>query len=795
MTMTAPGRMLAAAAAYAILGSLGLVLAIPPGYASPVFPAAGLAVALVLLFGNRILPGIWLGSLTINLAVAFQNGALNMVSATVAAMLALGAALQAWLACVMVTRRLNGKWRSLDTEKHIVQFLVLAGPLACLVAATNGVSALYVAGVIPLTEYPYSWWNWWIGDTLGVLVFAPLTLIFMLRRESPWKERQTVVAAPLLVTICLVISLFLGVARWERKQQGDLIAGQGQKLAQLLERRIVAHEEAIAALSRLIEVTPDMSYRQFDHFTRITLKDSPDIFALSYNPFIRQTERQAFEASMAKKYGVADFVIRERNSQRQLIPAARRPYYVAVGYIAPLEGNGPAVGFDINSEPVRREAIARAMASGKPAVTAPISLVQENQKRVGLLFLHPAYRSGGAPSGSVQPELIGFAVGVIKVDEMVTIATRQAEHTGIVFHLTDPLADADRRILYQSDGGAAKPAGHQTWNARLKKADRIWNLDVFPTAEFLRRQRSWIAWSIGIAGLVFAALLQVLLLAMTGRTAVIHRKVREQTLEIREAKAELELLNLSLQQRVDESVAELRKKDQMLINQGRQAAMGEVIGNIAHQWRQPLNALSMLIANLQYAWRDHELTEESLNEAAATANRLIQKMSATINDFRNFFRPGKEKEKFFALRQIRLAVQLVETAFKNDNIEIFVHAEKDCALLGFPNEYSQVLINILNNARDAILAAGSGKGRIDITLRQEDGREVVTIRDNGGGIPENILDKIFDPYFSTKHMGTGIGLYMSKMIIERNMNGMIKAYNIDGGCEFAIYNSLEENKS
>jgi PAS domain S-box-containing protein len=281
------------------------------------------------------------------------------------------------------------------------------------------------------------------------------------------------------------------------------------------------------------------------------------------------------------------------------------------------------------------------------------------------------------------------------------------------------------------------------------------------------------------------------------RTAMLEREVaeRKQAQELLAAQQdELEALNQSLQLRVDEAVAELRQKDQILISQGRQAAMGEMIGNIAHQWRQPLNALAMLISNIQYAQQENELTPSYLNESAATANRLIQKMSTTINDFRNFFTPGKEMVSFSAMEQVRQAVKLVEAACRSNNIAITIETEDDCILRGFPNEYSQVLLNLLGNAREAIVGTGAGGGRITVTVRKRDGMGVVTVRDNGGGIPETLLEKIFDPYFSTKSMGTGIGLYMSKMIIERNMGGTLTARTIDDGSEFSVVTPLAEKR-
>ena len=779
-------RIIAAGMAYAVLGGLGLALAIPSGYASPIFPAAGLAIALALHYGNRILPGVFLGSLAINLAVAFQRGEPDISGLMIAVMVGAGATLQTLCARNVVLRWQGDKWSLLETEKDIALFIAAAGPLSCMVSATIGTAALFAAGILSAEELFYSWSSWWIGDTMGVILFAPLTLIFLLRARPEWKVRQVGVAVPIILTLLLVAAIFIGVARWERWETEAHIEDYGNRLAQLIDRRLVAHQEAISALRRLIEVTPDMTFEQFEYFTRNTLQDNRDIFALSFNAYVRHSDRASFERSMARKTGLPNFMITERDSNKKLVRAAPRPYYVAVGYISPMEGNMPAIGFDINSEPVRLNAIDRARNSASPTVTEPVRLVQESRERVGVLSLYPAYRKGIGLSAAQELSLIGFAVGVIKVDEMVQIATQKEVREGIVFKLSDNRAPAASRIFFESDGGRTKTAPSFVWRTQLTKTDRQWTFEVFPTAEYLRQQRSWTSWGVGLCGLLFAGLLQILGLAMTGKTALIRRRVLEQTVELTQAKQQLELLNRSLQQRVDESVSELRKKDQTLITQGRQAAMGEMIGNIAHQWRQPLNALSMLIANLKYAQHDNELTAEYLDESVATANRLIQKMSTTINDFRNFFSPEKDMSGFSAMRQIRQTVALVEASYKNDDIAIAVEEGEDCMLKGFLNEYSQVLLNLMNNARDAIRESGATTGCITIALKECGGSGVVTVRDNGGGIPEGVLARIFEPYFSTKSNGTGIGLYMSHMIIERNMNGVIKARNIDGGAEFSV---------
>ncbi|TAN48830.1 MAG: GAF domain-containing sensor histidine kinase, partial [Methylococcaceae bacterium] len=250
--------------------------------------------------------------------------------------------------------------------------------------------------------------------------------------------------------------------------------------------------------------------------------------------------------------------------------------------------------------------------------------------------------------------------------------------------------------------------------------------------------------------------------------------------------SEIGQLNSDLEQRVADEVARNREKDHLLIQQSRLAVMGEMINNIAHQWRQPLNALGLVLGNIKDAQRFGELTPEYLHQQEAEGRSYIEKMSTTINDFRDFFRPEKQSESFSLRQAIDGAVTLVSASFKAHGIELLVEHAEDLWIVGFPNEYSQVLLNLLTNAKEAILARGVAQGRIAIRAAKVDGQARVTVTDNGGGIDPVVLPRLFEPYFSTKETGTGIGLYMSKMIIENSMGGHIEVRNIPGGAEFSI---------
>ena len=256
--------------------------------------------------------------------------------------------------------------------------------------------------------------------------------------------------------------------------------------------------------------------------------------------------------------------------------------------------------------------------------------------------------------------------------------------------------------------------------------------------------------------------------------------------EIRHKQRKIEELNLTLEQRVLEEVAKNREKDYMLLQQGRLAAMGEMIGNIAHQWRQPLNTLGLLIQDLSHAERYGELNGEYLRRSVEEGMNTINFMSRTIDDFRNFFMPDKEKTLFKLREVMNMTLSFVGDSLRNNNIKIDLDIRGDAEIEGYPNEYSHVLMNILTNAKEILLERGIEAPNIMIKLFCDKKRSVITVTDNAGGVREDVMDKIFYPYFTTKNSGTGIGLYMSKVIIEKNMGGKLTVRNTGEGAEFRI---------
>ncbi len=266
--------------------------------------------------------------------------------------------------------------------------------------------------------------------------------------------------------------------------------------------------------------------------------------------------------------------------------------------------------------------------------------------------------------------------------------------------------------------------------------------------------------------------------------AELEMRVQKRTEELSSA---LQELRTETEKRIH-AVEELRSREQMLIQQSRLAAMGEMLVNISHQWRQPLNVLGLKVQELGLSYKYGDFSEEFLDDSIAKAMEVIQHMSQTINDFQGFLSSNKEKLNFRVDQVIAKTVGLIEENFKSQNISIDIISTGEPQINGYPNEYGQVLLNLLMNARDAFLERGVTGAQITVRSWTENGRALVTITDNAGGIKEEIIEKIFDAYFTTKDLGkgTGVGLFMSKNIIEQNMNGRLLVRNVNGGAEFSI---------
>jgi signal transduction histidine kinase len=289
--------------------------------------------------------------------------------------------------------------------------------------------------------------------------------------------------------------------------------------------------------------------------------------------------------------------------------------------------------------------------------------------------------------------------------------------------------------------------------------------------------------------------------ALRSQNETLQERLAEAQAKIESDRAQSLATIALLRKRADESLSQCREnvarqvvdetaravaREREAMRQARLAAMSEVIGNVAHLWRQPLNKLDLLLADIKVAQKFHELDPRQLLQSTQEGRQIIRDMLFTVDEFRNFFMPGKQRVALNLADELRATLEILSVSLRESGIEVCIDAGEEIVAWGFPKEYSQVLLNILGNARDALLDNAVKDGVIRIQVSRDDEHAHVAVSDNAGGIPENILEKIFEPDFATRRKGAGIGLFMSKIIMEDGMNGKIAARNIAGGAEFII---------
>ena len=262
----------------------------------------------------------------------------------------------------------------------------------------------------------------------------------------------------------------------------------------------------------------------------------------------------------------------------------------------------------------------------------------------------------------------------------------------------------------------------------------------------------------------------------------------ETTIDLETKNKELQAEIERLKKQITDEVNYNRQKDKILFQQTKMASMGEMIGNIAHQWRQPLMELSSILMLLQskIEFTGH-VTNEEILETIKKSSDITKYMSHTIDDFRNFFKNDKQKEEFKISRQVNIAINILNSSFKQHNIKLEIVVHKNPIIYGLKNEYAQVLLNILTNAKDFLIQRKIENPKITLSINEIDNKTIVKIKDNAGGIKVEPIEKIFEPFFThDKPNGTGIGLFMSKLIIENNMDGRLFIENTQDGALFTI---------
>lgn len=509
--------------AYVLSGKLGLMLALPPGYASPIFPPAGIAVAAALIGGRRTLPWIFIGSLLLNIWVGYSSSQqINAQGFAIALIIALASMLQAAVGGWGL-RRLIGYPTSLDHSSEVLRFLLLA-PAICLTSATISVSSLSALGVFELANFATNWAAWWVGDTLGVLVMLPLIMIAAGEPRTLWKSRRLTVAVPMLLLFTLFVMIFLKANQWEYSSSMSDFRLLSQQSVNQVQTRLEEQTSLLEQMSGIFlhDAKGSVTRAEFHRFVQKSLLRFPMIQALEWVPWVDAEHRASFEAEQGKD--IPGFEIRERNAMGQLVRANERAAFYPVTYIEPLAGNQAAMGFDLASNPKRREALNKAIQSGTAVTTPALHLVQDFQPQAGVLLLlavNPHDRKSGV---------------VLSVLRMGDFMDKLLQDTHPMLYTR--LVDLDEQTPIYDNFAPESPQA--LYERTFDFGSRHYRLETAPTPVYLMQHHGWQSWSVLAAGILGTGLLGALFLLGTGYTTRIEAQVDERTRELKESRKHLQ---------------------------------------------------------------------------------------------------------------------------------------------------------------------------------------------------------------------------------------------------------------
>lgn len=298
-----------------------------------------------------------------------------------------------------------------------------------------------------------------------------------------------------------------------------------------------------------------------------------------------------------------------------------------------------------------------------------------------------------------------------------------------------------------------------------------------------KKMRTYIGATIVITTLLILVILVISILF----SQQINKTFKDYQDKVNKKEATLKDLNQNLHKKIELAIKEAKEKDRAMLHQSRLARMGEMLSMISHQWRQPLSQLAGIMMEVETSVAFKKASDKFILNCTKDATNIIQFMALTIEDFKNFFKPEKDKEEFYISEACKGASSLIKDSLINQNIILNITLIKDKKIRAYKREYAQVILNLLVNAKDALLTNNIKNGKINLCIDDQDDCSIVTVQDNAGGIKEEHLELVFEPYFSTKKsQGTGLGLYMSKMIIEKNMQGKISVKNHKDGALFKV---------
>ncbi len=511
------------ALAYALAGKAALLLAVPPGFASPLYPAAGLALGALLIFGRRALPGIALGALFVNLSIRSSLQGLTVASLLMPAVIAVGASLQAW-AGDMLIKRFVRQPLELAEPREVLAFLG-AAIVSCLVSPTVANLALWLSGTIPAAAVPFSAATWWIGDVLGVLIVTPILLTLLGRPRAAWAPRRLSVGLSLALVMALLALGIMQVARWNNERVQSAFDRDATGAFAAMRAQLHDPLQALEALHSVFVASEDVSPEEMRLATRAWLAPRT-LQALGWSELLRREDVPAFEAR-ARAEGPKGFSVFDRSDAGAVAAPANE--LLVIRYIEPPAGNAAALGVNVLSIAAARSAAEKARLTGQPEATAGFRLTQQlkGENQTGIVIYQALYTPRTPTEAQRATAMRGVVFVTLRMDDQLAgLLPRIPAYLRLCI-VDNSAGQARRRLAGPTGCEASTPLMLEV--QPLRYAGRDWELRVYAEPGALPDAHGGDVWLFALVGLLSTAMLAGFLLTLTGRAQRVETAVRERT--------------------------------------------------------------------------------------------------------------------------------------------------------------------------------------------------------------------------------------------------------------------------
>ena len=598
------------ALAYAAAGQLALFLALPPSFAAPIYPPAGIALAAALVYGRRALPGVLLGAYVVNGWLVGPRGGTPLLMHGVALAIALGATLQAGLGAALVRWRTSS--RALAEPRDVAAFCLFGALIACLCSGTIATAALSWAGVLPADARGLTWWTWWAGDTLGVLIGAPVALSFIGQPRSDWAPRRVALALPLLAATALLALATTQVARLDDLRSRNAFeraaAAAADSAANQLHHALFALQAIQGLFVASSEVTREEMLRAADPWLKLPIR----LQAIGYSERVPRAELPAYEQRASSQDG-RTFRVFERRERGTAPISSQDSDALVIRFAEPYETNSGAVGLNQLSIPAVREAVGRAIVTDLPAASAGFRLTQEVGDQTGVVLYRALYR--GEPTAAERAHAArGIVFVTLRMDQSMAAAMKD-QPVSLRWCLVDSDPASPRPRLSGPPGCESAAVEGFSFRRDFDIGGRRWQLRLSAAPAAFAEAGLLNAWLFSTAGLLSTAMLAALLLTVTGRTRRIEHAVTQRTAELQREMTE--------RARADQA---LRDSEQRFRNILDHAPIGIVYADLSGRVREANPKFRDMVGYRADALAGRSLTELAHPDDRANTAELLTRL-------------------------------------------------------------------------------------------------------------------------------------------------------------------------